>query len=96
MRRAATSLFAAAAFGLLGAAPQSDPAPTVLPPPARLTVIAGCRFAAPALTVPNDIDPGARELIDERWRALGMAPLRVAAAPAVSLARGAGDRKSVV
>jgi len=94
VRRAATSLFAAAAFGLLGAAPQSDPAPTVLPPPARLTVIAGCRFAAPALTVPNDIDPGARELIDERWRALGMAPLRVAAAPAVSLARGAGAAQS--
>jgi hexosaminidase len=94
VRRAATSLFAAAAFGLLGAAQQSDPAPAVLPPPAQFVVIAGCRFAAPALTVPRDVEAGARELVDERWRALGIPRLRAAAAPAVSLVHTGGAPQS--
>jgi hypothetical protein len=94
VRRAATSLFAAAAFGLLGAAQQSDPAPAVLPPPARFVATRGCEFAAPALTVPRGVEAGARELVDERWRALGIPPLRESAAPAVSLAHAPGAAQS--
>ncbi len=95
MKRAAPPLFALAAVGLLGAAgPPESAAGRISPPPAQAAFDARCSLATPALTVPLGIDPAAREVVDERWRALGIAPLRTAATPVVSVQRGAGPPQS--
>jgi hypothetical protein len=59
----------------------------LIPRPAQLTVVRACRGPAlgAGLTVPAGLDRGARELVDERWRALGIPPLRSAARPRVNV-----------
>jgi len=52
----------------------------ILPAPLHATVRANCAAAAPTagLRAPADLDEGARELVNERWSALGIPPLRSA------------------
>jgi hypothetical protein len=61
---------------------QSSPAASVLgilPEPAAARTTPGCRLSLRnALSVAAQTDPAAREIVDERWRALGMPPLRLA------------------
>jgi hypothetical protein len=59
----------------------------LIPRPARVAVVPDCRGPAlrDGLTVPADLDPGARELVDERWRALGISMLRSAPGPTVAV-----------
>ncbi|HEY0797534.1 MAG TPA: glycoside hydrolase family 20 zincin-like fold domain-containing protein, partial [Candidatus Baltobacteraceae bacterium] len=53
--------------------------PHVIPQPAFWSYNAICPAISlrTGLTVAADLDPGARELLDERWRALGIAPTRI-------------------
>jgi hexosaminidase len=42
-----------------------------------------------SLTIGRTFDPGSVELVNERWRALGIAPVQIAANPDISIARDA-------
>ncbi|MGH7709345.1 MAG: glycoside hydrolase family 20 zincin-like fold domain-containing protein [Vulcanimicrobiaceae bacterium] len=79
MRRIAFTVVLA--IGWCGLA-QSQPL-HLLPRPRSVQTIAGCR--GPALTRPTAVtgrvDPGAVELVNERWRALGIPALAAGAAP---------------
>lgn len=57
----------------------------LIPRPGRVTVLQHCRDVslAAGLTVPTTLDPGARDIVDERWRALGIPALRDAPQPRV-------------
>jgi hexosaminidase len=78
---ALSALFVAASAGGVAAAPVTDL--HLLPRPASVTADTSCTLMRPsALTVSRGIDPGALELIDERWRALGIPGLRQVEGPA--------------
>ena len=89
---AAIALLCLAARGI--AAPrEQDVAVRVLPRPATVDRAAGCSLVRTGgLTVAPGVDAGARDLVDERWRALHIPPLTPArGAPdvAVRIAGGA-------
>jgi hypothetical protein len=90
LRRLAAGLMLGIA-GLCAARAEADEL-HLIPRPARLAVVQGCRGPAlgAGLTVPAALDRGARELVDERWRALGIPSLRSAARPRVSVAIAGG------
>ncbi len=60
----------------------------LIPRPARVAEIQSCRGPAldAALTVPAGLERGALEIVDERWRALGIPALRTGAHPRVRVA----------
>jgi hypothetical protein len=60
----------------------------LIPRPARLTVVENCRgpLLQTGLTVPAALEPGARDIVNERWRALGLPALRNAARPRIRVA----------
>ncbi len=59
----------------------------LIPRPARVEIVQPCAGPAlrPALTVPLSLDPGARDLVNERWRALGIPGLRSSPRPRVTV-----------
>jgi hypothetical protein len=58
----------------------------LIPRPARIEQIAGCAPFAPPRTVPATFDPAALDELNERWRAIGVGPVRIArGTPAISL-----------
>jgi hexosaminidase len=54
----------------------------LLPRPAHVAIRSACSTAVP-LTVQSSFDPGAREEIDERWKALGIGALRTSPRPRI-------------
>jgi hexosaminidase len=61
----------------------------LVPRPARIDMLTCSQHAAVPRTVASGFDEGARVEIDERWRAIGIGPLRVAASAAISVRRDA-------
>jgi hexosaminidase len=68
----------------------------VLPKPSRVALVRGCVGPAPrsGLTVARAVDRGALEIVNERWRALGIPALREAAAPVLTVVRSVGAPQS--
>jgi hypothetical protein len=95
VRRAAAALGVAL---LAGAGPRpaaAAPAALALLPQPASVVAGGCTLRAAVLTVPRSLDPGARDLVDERFAALGIPALQDAPQPAVSVrVGGAGAPQS--
>ena len=83
------------ALSTVGARSAPDPGLQLLPRPASITAPAQCALALTgSLTVPRNVDEGAREIVNERWTALGIPPLRAAdrsAKVTVAIAGGAPE-----
>jgi len=93
--------------GLAAASPSPAPSPPaaapslgILPAPAAVQFTPNCRLSLhDGLSVAAQTDPGAQEIVNERWRALGIPLLRSARrgeAPAVVISRVAGPAQSYV
>ncbi len=88
MRRAAAALGVAL---LAGAGPRpvaAAPAVLALLPQPASVVAGACTLRAAVLTVPRSLDPGARDLVDEQFAALGIPALQDAPQPALSVRVG--------
>ena len=61
----------------------------LIPRPALVEQPTACPASGAPLTVPAGFDPGALEELNERWQALGVGTVRIAAAPAIAVTRDA-------
>ena len=87
MRPVIPAIFTATLLAALVAAPSRAAAAVhVLPRPASVEA-ASCAHPGFPRTVAADFDPGALEIINERWRALGIAPLTRSRKPDVVVRR---------
>jgi hypothetical protein len=74
------------------AAAAFDPS-LIVPQPREVAVRACGHWYARPLQVDAHFDPGARELIDERWSALGIPRLQTGGSPDIRVQRAAGARE---
>lgn len=68
----------------------------LVPSPSRVTLVEGCTGPGPqsGITVARGFDRGALDLVNERWRALGIPPLRESTSPLLMVRRVAAPPQS--